>query len=58
MAYTIACADLGNPCPGAFTTETEDELWEHVGVHAQRAHPGLELTPEVMQVAKGVVRQV
>ena len=52
MAYAIACADLGNPCPGSFTTETSDELWDHVRLHATAAHQDLQLTPEVLEMAQ------
>jgi predicted small metal-binding protein len=41
MAYQFACASLGAPCPGSFTTESKDELMEHVGLHTQAAHPDL-----------------
>lgn len=58
MAYAMACADLGTACPGSFTTETEDELWQHVALHAQTAHPDMSLSPEIMEVAKSKVRQV
>jgi predicted small metal-binding protein len=58
MAYSLACADLGSPCPGFFTTESQDELWQHVALHAQQAHPGMEMTPEVTELAKTKVRQV
>ena len=58
MAYAMACADLGAPCPGSFTTESEDELWQHVSLHAQQAHPDMQMTPEVMALAKTKVRQV
>ncbi len=57
MANQLICADLGTNCPGAFTTDTEDELWKHVELHAQEAHPDLELTPEFMEKAKGLVRE-
>ena len=46
MAYTVRCADAGTDCPGEFKTETKDELVKHVQLHAQEAHPGLELTSE------------
>lgn len=58
MAYSLACADLGKPCPGAFTTESSEELWEHVALHAQRSHPDLEMTPETMQAAQALVKEV
>ena len=56
MAITIACADLGAECPAVFTTDDSDELMEHVALHAQRAHPELELTPEVVEKAKSLIR--
>ncbi len=53
MAYSIVCADAGTDCPGSFTTETKEELLKHVELHAQEAHPGLELTSEQID---GLVR--
>lgn len=57
MAKSLACADLGMAeCPGSFTVETEDELFQHVQIHAQVAHPQLEMTPELIEQAKGLVK--
>lgn len=56
MAVTLKCADLGGQCSGEFTTEGVDELMEHVALHATRVHPDLELTPEVVEKAKSLVR--
>jgi predicted small metal-binding protein len=39
MPYTIACADAGMSCPASFTTETKDELFEHVMMHGSKKHP-------------------
>lgn len=59
MAKSLACADLGMAgCPGSFTVETEDELWQHVDIHAKVAHPELEMTPEMIEQAKGLVKTV
>jgi predicted small metal-binding protein len=58
MAYSIRCADSGAECPGVFTTKTEDELMQHVQVHAAVAHPDMELTPELVAQFKGLVRVV
>ena len=58
MAYAITCADLGAPCPGQFTTESEGELMQHVTLHVEQAHPDMQLTPEVLESAKSMVRQV
>ena len=37
-AHTFACRDTGVDCPGSFTTESRDELIEHVQLHARKAH--------------------
>ena len=55
MSVTLKCADLGAECPAAFTTPEVDELMEHVALHAQRVHPDLELTPELVETAKGLI---
>lgn len=55
MPVTLKCADLGGDCPGEFTTESADELMEHVALHASRAHPELQLTPEVVTLAKSLI---
>ena len=55
MAYSLRCADSGADCPGQFTTETETELMQHVQMHAQVAHPTLDLTDETIAQIKGLV---
>lgn len=56
MSYSLRCADSGANCAGAFTTETEDELMQHVQLHASVAHPDIEITPETVEQLKGLVR--
>jgi predicted small metal-binding protein len=56
MSYSIRCADSGADCPGAFTTATEDELIEHLQVHARVAHPDMEMTPETLADIKGLIK--
>jgi len=58
MPYSITCADTGADCRGAFTADTEDELMQHVQVHAAAAHPGMEMTPETVAQVKSLVREV
>lgn len=58
MAVSMQCADLTGTCPAVFTTDTEEELLEHVALHAQRAHPEVELTPQVVEQVQGLVRTV
>ena len=49
MAHSIRCADAGTDCPGSFTTETKEELMKHVELHANEAHPDLDLQPEQIE---------
>jgi predicted small metal-binding protein len=59
MAKSLKCADLGMAdCPGSFTVETEEELMQHVQMHASVAHPDLEITPETSEQMKAVVKTV
>jgi hypothetical protein len=40
MAYSYRCADYPGmqDCPASFTTETEEELWQHLELHGAAAH--------------------
>jgi len=49
MAYSVQCRDAGMDCPGSFTTESKEELLKHVEMHAQEAHPDLELKQEQVE---------
>ncbi len=57
MSVTMTCADLGLECPGKFTTTTDDELLAHVALHAEKAHPDIELNDELVEKVKSLVRQ-
>jgi predicted small metal-binding protein len=43
-------------CPAEFTTDTQDELMQHVQLHAGIAHPDLEITPELAEQIQKLVR--
>ncbi len=58
MAYQLSCADTGADCSASFTTESHEELMEHVVMHARAAHPDLKLTPETQQQISGLVKTV
>ena len=58
MAYSITCADSGSACSGVFTTDSEDELMQHVQLHASVAHPEMELNEETDEQVKDLIRQV
>ncbi len=58
MAYELRCADATGDCPAAFTTATEDELLQHVKLHAGLEHPDMTLDDETVATVKGAVRTV
>jgi predicted small metal-binding protein len=45
-AYTLSCRDTGVDCPGSFTTESKEELIEHIQLHAREAHDKPDLAAE------------
>ena len=55
MAYSFACASLGAPCPGSFTTESKDELMEHVALHTRSAHPDLAGKPDMAAALESAI---
>jgi len=38
--YSYACSDYPemDSCPSQFTSETKEELWKHIELHAVQAH--------------------
>ena len=54
--YSLACADSGAACPASFTTETEDELMQHVGMHAKMSHPDMTMDDAAMAQVKGLIK--
>ncbi len=41
VAFSFRCADMGGACPVFFVAQTQEELLEHVELHARRVHPAL-----------------
>jgi predicted small metal-binding protein len=58
MAYSLTCADTGANCPGSFTTESKDELLEHVQLHATHAHPEIVGNAEAAAMIPQLIKQV
>ena len=56
MAYRISCADSGANCAGSFTTETKEELLEHIKIHAKHSHP--DMTPPPAEAIEAMIKQV
>jgi hypothetical protein len=62
MAYAYRCADYPGmeSCPGLVVAETEDEVWQLIGLHAQVAHGEnpAEMTAEERSVVAGIISSV
>jgi predicted small metal-binding protein len=58
MAYKLTCAETGAKCPFEVTTETKDELMQHVATHAKMAHPEMASNPPTPEMINGLIHEV
>jgi predicted small metal-binding protein len=58
MAYKLVCAETGAKCPFEVVTETKDELMQHVGIHAQVAHPEMAANPPSPEMINQLLHEV
>jgi len=58
MAYKLTCAETGAKCPFTVTTETKNELMQHVGMHAKTAHPEMANNPPTPEQIEKLIHQV
>lgn len=57
MAKVVYCNDLGFDCGYVAKAETEEALLKDVAAHAREVHGLTEVSPEVVEQVKGVVRE-
>ncbi len=57
MALVVHCRDVGFDCDGVVEVETEAELLQQVAAHAMSAHGLTEVTSEVVDKVKSVIRE-
>ncbi len=61
MAYSYDCKSYPGmeTCPGSFTAETEEELWQIIELHASVAHgeDPTQWSPQERQQVKKLIRQ-
>ena len=55
MAIILRCRDVGPDCDADMRGDTEDEIHEQTGAHAQPDH-GLEVTPELVEVVRSAIK--
>jgi predicted small metal-binding protein len=58
MAKSISCADAGSDWGWSATAETEEELIGKVAEHAKIDHRDLEITPELVEKIKLLIKDV
>ncbi|MHA1946732.1 MAG: DUF1059 domain-containing protein [Candidatus Hodarchaeales archaeon] len=57
MPKKVHCKDLGFDCAGVVTGETEEEVLEKVATHAKEAHNLTEISDEVVQKVRSVMKE-
>lgn len=57
MAKVIHCRDVGFDCEGVIRAETEEEALQMAARHAQSVHGLAEVTPEVVEKVRSVMRE-
>jgi len=56
MAKVIHCRDVGYDCDGVIRAETEEDALRQAAEHAQTAHGLKEVSPEVVEKVRSVMR--
>jgi predicted small metal-binding protein len=57
MEKVIHCRDVGFDCNGVIRARTEEEALKLAAEHAKAVHGLTEVTPEVVQKIKSVMRE-
>ena len=59
MAFSVACKDAGMAtCPGSFATETREELFAHLALHAAQQHPEMTMDDATKRHLDAVVKTI
>ena len=56
MAKTYTCRDVGVDCDWKTSGATEDEVMAKISEHAAQVHPTIELTPELVEAVRKVIK--
>ncbi len=57
MEKVIHCRDVGYDCDGVIRAKTEEEALQMAAEHAKSVHGLEEVTPEVVEKIKSVMRE-
>ena len=58
MAYKLSCAETGAKCAFEVQCESKEELMQHVGIHAQMAHPEMAANPPSPEMIEKLIHTV
>lgn len=56
MTKVVNCRDVGFECDGVIRAETEQEALKLVAEHAKQVHGMQEVTPEIVEKVRAVMR--
>jgi predicted small metal-binding protein len=56
MTLVVHCRDVGFDCDGVVRSDSEEELLQQVADHAKSVHGLEEVTDEIVEKVKSVVR--
>ena len=56
MAKVLRCSDVGFECDAVIHAETEEEVLKQAAEHARTVHNLQEMTEEVVEKVRGVIR--
>jgi predicted small metal-binding protein len=57
MTLVVHCRDVGFDCDGVVKADNEQDLLKQVAEHAQSAHGLEEVTDEIVEKVKSVIRE-
>jgi predicted small metal-binding protein len=57
MAKVVRCRDVGFDCDGVVRADTEEEVLAQVAQHAKEVHGIDEVTDEIVEKVKSVIRE-
>ena len=57
MSKTIVCKDLGFECDHVIEAETEEDVLSLASEHAREAHEVTDISPEMIEKVKAVIRE-
>ena len=57
MTLVVHCRDVGFDCDGVVRAETEEEVLQQVAEHAKSTHGLEEVTDEIVEKVKSVIRK-